>query len=453
MVSLNIIMDVTDLFNIIKDGENYKTEFKSKIEKNAAKDAVALLNTNGGFIIFGVTDDGKIIGTQRKNPKKAVETLILQPINPVPKSKIYEFDINGKHLVVLELKKNGRIYSYKNVVYSRIGSLSKPLSLDELFSKASESLLIKFDSLICPNARMDDINTRLVDKYLKERERRRNIFYEKPNKEIFVKINAAARKNGKIMPTNAGILFFSDNPQKFIPHAKLRIDFVKDELLLEAEKKYEISGSLWQIIDKGIEILRTETPLESYQMEVKRMERPKFPLSAIREALINALIHRNYFIPAEVIVLVFPDRIEIKNPGSFPPGVTPDHPKHIPRNPILAQYVYDIGYVEKYGIGIERMRKYCRENNYPEPKFLLEESYTTVIFETIPAKISAVRKELDEKEIAILDCLRGSALSSSQIAQIVGLSKVTVVRKLKRLIKLKLIKKKGSGPRIKYFLP
>jgi ATP-dependent DNA helicase RecG len=84
----------------------------------------------------------------------------------------------------------------------------------------------------------------------------------------------------------------------------------------------------------------------------QRIDKLEYPIKAIRECIINALIHRNYFEPADTRVAIYDDRIEIISPGTFPEGVTPEEPKHVPVNPILCQLMYDVGFIEKYGSGI-----------------------------------------------------------------------------------------------------
>jgi len=79
-----------------------------------------------------------------------------------------------------------------------------------------------------------------------------------------------------------------------------------------------------------------------------RIDKMEYPMKAIREGVINALIHRNYYEPADTRVMIFDDRIEIVNSGSFPEGVTPEKPRHIPVNPALCQLMYDVGFIEKY---------------------------------------------------------------------------------------------------------
>lgn len=445
-------MNLREILKMIEEGENQKVEFKRDIRNEGTKDAVALLNTNGGILLFGVDDNGNIIGIEKKiNTKDEIERKIIQAITPKPEFEILEFIIDSKKLVVLRLKANKKIYSYRNIAYVRVGSMSKPLGIDEVIYKAAESLFIYFDSLGCIEANIRELNMGFVRDYLRKRDEIRNVRYIPPSTEALIKIKAVKKENKRVVPTNAGILFFAKTPQKYFPFGMVRVDFFEDELLLESKKKYEINGPLWKIVEDVMDILKREIPTEFVISGIRREERKRFPLLALREGLINSLIHRNYFIPSEVFVLVFPDKIEIRNPGSFPSGTSPEKPLHIPRNPILAQYMYDMGYIEKYGVGILRMKEFCKLNGYPEPLFFLEENFTRVVFTTLPQKLSLYKKELDEKEIELLTYLSREKLSSSFLAKLIKMSKMSVVRKLKKLEELGLVKKVGKGKNIRYY--
>jgi ATP-dependent DNA helicase RecG len=445
-------MNLTDALDALRQGEGQNTEFKAEITSESARDAVALLNTSGGKIFFGVDDKGNLVGVGKKtDARKHIEEKVIQPIVPKPEFQVEEFVIDSKKIAVLSLVKNKKIYSYKNVAYVRVGSMSMPLGIEEVVYRAAESVFIHFDSMACRDASLDDVSEELVGRYFKVRERVRGVEHLEYCPENLRKIKAVKEEKGKVIPTNAGILFFCKDPQKYYPHAKLRVEFFGDELMLESGKKYELEGPIPELADRAFEILERETPSEFITVRTKREERKKFPLMPLREAIINALVHRNYFIPSEVLVLIFPNRIEVRNPGSFPPGVTPEKPLHVPRNPLLAQYMYDLGYTEKYGIGITRMREFCKLNGYPDPEFILEESFTRVIFTTLPQKVKAFEKELSEKEIELLGYLMRGKYSSSQLASLIGMSKVSVLKMLKKLKELGAVMDEGRGKNKRYF--
>ncbi len=117
-------------------------------------------------------------------------------------------------------------------------------------------------------------------------------------------------------------------------------------------------------IRKNIRLLGTRT-----EKSFRREDKFEYPLKALREAIVNALIHRNYFETGDVRVFIFDNRIEIINPGSFPEGGSPKNPRHKPVNEILCQLIYDIGLIEKYGSGIQMMKELSRSWGNKEPYY------------------------------------------------------------------------------------
>ena len=108
----------------------------------------------------------------------------------------------------------------------------------------------------------------------------------------------------------------------------------------------------------------------------------EYPIDALREAIINALIHRSYPEPADVRIFLFDTHAEIINPGTFPEGVTPKQSVHKPVNPILCSFMYDIGLIEKYGSGIKLMMRLCRKWGNREPFYDLHPLETKIVFES-----------------------------------------------------------------------
>jgi len=167
----------------------------------------------------------------------------------------------------------------------------------------------------------------------------------------------------------------------------------------------------------------------------------------LREAVLNALTHRNYFDPGYVQIFIFPDRISVRNPGAFPYGVTPENPIHRPRNPMISTLMYELGYVEKYGSGIKRIIAEVKQNN------LVHVNYDEYVFYT---EITFTRKSeipgVDETDRRILDLLR-SVHKSSELSEALGVSIPTVVKRLNRLASAGVVVKKGRGKNTYYILP
>ena len=188
----------------------------------------------------------------------------------------------------------------------------------------------------------------------------------------------------------------------------------------------------------------------------RRIDKLEYPLKAIREGIINALIHRNYEEPSDTRVMIFDDRIEIVNPGSFPKGVTPENPRHVPVNPTLCQLMYDVGFIEKYGTGIFMMKELCKEYGIPEPAYELSEYETKLIFKSggkavLIAEIEKLGIELNERQrIALRYVFREGFITNKIYANLNKVSNKTASLELKDLVKKGLLEVKGKGRATKY---
>src|SRR3989338_5211408 len=123
-------------------------------------------------------------------------------------------------------------------------------------------------------------------------------------------------------------------------------------------------GVLWEMVEQIEEFLKKHINFMGFRTEKSFQREDKFdiPIKAIRELIINALIHRDYETTSDVRVFIFDDRVEIINPGAFPKGVTPSKPLHKPVNRLISQYMYDIGFIEKYGSGIITVKALLKGN-------------------------------------------------------------------------------------------
>ena len=261
------------------------------------------------------------------------------------------------------------------------------------------------------------------------------------------KLKIMVTKGKSYLPSYAGILFFCENPQEYIPNSGLRIAWFEDEEMQIEKDSKEFAGPLWRIVDEVENYLTKNLKLvRGVFAGFKRTDIFEYPVKAVREIIINALIHRNYFIQADVRIFILPDKMIIKNPGSFPPGTTPENPEHIARNSLLCQYMHEWGYIEKYGVGIERVKKICSEHPLVSVRFELKQYYTEVIFEK-----SKKMAQLDDIDQKVLSLIKQRINASSSIAKELGMSKVSVVKRIKKLELLALVKKRGKGRSIRYY--
>jgi len=173
---------------------------------------------------------------------------------------------------------------------------------------------------------------------------------------------------------------------------------------------------------------------------------------------VNSEIKPTNFEPADTRVAIYDDRIEIISPGTFPEGVTPEEPKHVPVNPVLCQLMYDVGFIEKYGSGIYMINELCKEWGIPRPKYRLNEVETTVIFRSggkaiVVSEIEKLGVELNERQREGLKIvLEKGKITNADYARVFKISRNTATNDLTELIKKGLIKRVGRG-RGSYYVP
>jgi ATP-dependent DNA helicase RecG len=451
--------------DLIKEGESETVEFKPSLSQTdkIMESISAFSNTNGGIIVIGVSDKGEVLGIDIG--KKTIESLanrIKQNTDPIIYPSISVENVEGKNIIVIEVKesKSKPVFTVDKV-YKRVGKSNQRVSSDELRKMALEGKKIYWDEEICEGANLEDIEEEKVRWYLERREVITKV--KKPEKmdigTLLLNVSAAKKVNNGIKPTNAGILFFGKNPQRFILQSQLRsARFAGRTLTRDFLDRLDCSGALWEMVEVSEDFVRKNIRLFGFRTEYsfQRIDKLEYPIKAIREAIINALIHRNYFEPADTRVVIFDDRIEIISPGPFPKGVTPEKPKHVPVNPVLCQLMYDVGFIEKYGSGIYMINELCEEWGIPRPEYELSEVETKVIFRSggkaiVISEIEKMGVELNERQRKALQyVLEKGFITNRSYQELNDVGKKTAYLELSGLIEKGLLSSTGKGRSVRY---
>jgi len=447
-------MNEKELKELIKKGESEKIEFKESL---SVKDEIgecisAFSNTKGGLIIVGVGDDKEVKGLELG--KKTIEGLanfIKQNTDNHVYPGLLAEKFKDKNLLLINIKEaSEKPIFFKERAYKRIGKSCHKISSSELKALVKLSSKFYWDEHICKNARLSDISDKKIKTYLLQREKHRNISKEiKTSLKTFLENIKATSYNH---PTNAGILFFGKEVLKFIPQSQLRLALIKGRevtgLILD---RADCEGTLFEMIKQAEEFLRKNIRFLGIRggKSFQREDRFVVPIEALRELIINALIHRDYETGADVRVFIFDDRIEIINPGNFPEGVTPKKPKHKPVNPLLSSYMYDMGFVEKYGSGILKVRELLKENGNREQEYVLNEieTITKIYLENKKDKTSdkTVERTVERTVEKIIQLIKDNPyIIQEEIAEKLGLSRRGVEWNIQQLKQKGLIKRVGA---------
>ena len=240
-----------------------------------------------------------------------------------------------------------------------------------------------FDADFNNGASIDDLDEAKMHNFIYMARRKRNFpLPEDTQPEVLLKHLDLIDDNGRI--ANAAILLFGKKPQKFFITSEVKCVQFYGNVVEKPIPTYQIfRGDVFQLVDQATSFVMSRvnnwTGTRSEGLTAEVPTRPELPLDAVREAIVNAVCHRDYTSNASVQVMLFRNRLEVLNPGGLPYGLTIPklHVPHksLPNNPLLADPMYWNGYIEKVGTGTEDILKKCKEYGLKEPEFQQEEDY------------------------------------------------------------------------------
>ena len=453
---------------IIQYGETENVEFKKSLSKvdEALISMVAILNKHKfGYVIFGISPNKDIIDLDIVDQSIRKISQKIKKIEPKLTPSIQQVIVDKKNILVISFNGNQAPYTYDGRAYIRSGDEDNKMSQKEYEEILLKNKKSKWDEEICKFAKLGDIDQKKINWYLHQRDNKRNISGNiKISKKNLIE-NLKILSNGR--PTNAGILFFGKYPQKFFVNARLHlVCFDGNKNTDSTIDSLECDGVLWEMVEMAEKFIKRNIKISGERTEnFRRIEKFEYPIKAMREAIINALVHRNYEENGNVRVFIFDNRIEVINPGRFPDGVTPGKPKHNPVNALLCQYFYDVGYIEKYGSGIALINDLAKQHGIVKPKYKFNDVETVLIFQkkqTLPNDNRTIteRYRVEEDDIKISDRQRSflqflereGRISAKKYREINHISKETAWRDINDLLDKDLIIKKSSGAHVYYVL-
>ena len=453
-------METADLKQRITQGENTTIEFKENFDQEAVETAAAFANTDGGTILVGVSDRRETRGiTIGKETLRNWSNQILQATEPRVVLEIEPVDIEEKSVVLIHIAESSiKPVAVRGRCYKRVGNSNRVMSAQEIVQMHLNATGQTWDQRLAANAGSGDIDPKKVQWYLTQREEVRNV--AKPQDmdatELLRNIKGG---NGEGTPTHAGILFFGNYPQRFFQNAQLRVVRFKGiSVTHPVINRLDCSGTLWEMVDAAEEFIRKNIRLLSFRTSksFQRDDKFEYPLKALREAIINALIHRNYQKHSDVRVFIFDTRVEVINPGTFPEGVSPDAPVHEPVNPTLSQFMYDIGFIERYGSGIKMMKRLSKEWGNKAPRYEFHPLETKIIFdspiqENTFIEIDDISEQLNERQRNAFSYVqRHGQIATKEYVEINSVSRQTAYAELADLTKKGLFTAIGKGRGTRY---
>lgn len=427
--------------------ENQNIEYKESWNDDYLKQLCSFANAQGGVLYVGINDKGQVVGVS--NYKKLSEDLpnkIQSKLGILPEVNLKEE--NGLFYIEIHIRPSSIAISLSGRYFLRTGSTTKELVGNALTEFLLRKSGISWDDLVEEDATFDDIDNDSVTAYLKDAERSERIPDAKDLsvKVLFEKLNLT--KNGKLK--RAAIILFSKNPEKFYRHTYVKIGrFVGSNI---SPKFHEIiEGNLISLHKKVFEIIETKFIIKNISFEgVNRIETPEFPFPALREAILNALIHRDYM-GNMTQIKIFDDRLQIWNSGSLAEGLTIEalkttHPS-IPRNRLIADAALKGGYIEAWGTGILKIIDTCKTAGLPEPEICEAfGGFQITIFKDRYNEASLQKMGLNERQIkAVLYVKENGSITNSEYQKLNDISKPTATNELRDIAEKNILHHEGMG--------
>ena len=500
------------LLENIKNGESSTLEFKIAPPRPAelAERLCGFANSRvGGTLIIGVADQTwEIVGVKSEND--VIDTILqaarlCKPALAIAASQIQTLKIQDKTLVLAYIPaNNGKLYQAGGSYWLRRGTRTSPMDTDEIMGFLHQHGQLQWEVQPALTASIqDDIDYDKVRAYLdhlttltKRAPRITNYI------ELLLKLKCAVRVASDqaeglkqhtaddlanmIYPTNAGLLLFGYAPRYILTQAEIIATYYQDNSGVQRyTNRKTLTGTIPEQIDMAAELLELWTPVGAHIEGFRRVDEPALPLEALREAVVNAVVHRDYSLAGTAVrIFYYPDRVEIHNPGLLPGNISIERLQQgdapsLPRNPVIASILKDIpgGYMERVGSGIRFMINQMTTMHLPEPEFKEQDEFVVTFYKNDLNKIVTSRSQselpldlatrakvqansstkvdvdsspLERRRMALEYVREHGSISLKQYRELTNAAETTAIRDLEALVENGSLRKIGSGPRRRY---
>lgn len=412
---------------MIPTSETSTVEFKVKHSNTYLKTVSAYANYGTGVIFFGVSDSGEVVGVE--NPAELllkIEQQLNTTVEPRPR---YSLSIVAGNVIRLDVFEGfDKPYQYQGKAYRRGGSSTVEVDRSELQNLFLQGANRSFDEL---PVRQTDLSFNALAVAIKERKGLSNF-----SSDTLKTLGLYTDMEG----FNQAALLFADT--NTVPG----IDIIRfGSTIDEFAERLDYSGK--SIILQFQEVVQYFSRFYTFEKVdgFTRVTHERIPKEAFREAVANALAHRDWSVSAAIRVAFFDNQVEIISPGGLPCGVSEDDYLNryfsFPRNPLVVTVFRILGYIEGLGTGIERIRR-SYESSPQVPIFEVTETNIRIVLPVVA--------NLDSREEMVLDALGQEVLARAELERRTGFSKAMVIRILGQLEQQGLLIREGAGPATRY---
>lgn len=446
------MLNPTDIINIVNSGEGFNAEFKVNLPSNLksiTEEVCAFANASGGVVLIGVDDKNTIKGVNIDNAKRSAIQNSIGEISPPLQCEFYIVEVDGKSVGVIEVPSGqNKPYVLSGAIYVRQGPNSQKLTtVEEMRDFFQQADRIYFDEAPCVEINLaNDLDAVNIEVFRKEAGLSDIISEE----QIFQNLRLIT-KDGYFK--NGSVLFFASEPNHFFEKAVIRCVAFDG-----TDKRYIIddkimTGALYQQFLKSMSWLKSKLDIR-YDIEgtgsKPRNEIWEIPETVFKEAIINALAHRDYYDKGgRITIELFNDRVEISNPGGLVSAISKNDfgKRSLSRNPLIFGLFERMRMVEQIGSGISRMRDLMKENGLTPPEFDIDGMFTITLRRPFDFNkwVNKWVNNLSEKQIIIIQAIHGdNKIKKSVLTQMTDFSATALDNNLEILKKEGLLEREGT---------
>jgi len=457
---------------LLQQREGETLDFKQELpgSSDLAVLISAFYNTRGGTIVIGVDDQGQPVGVDRPQSVEAGIVNIIRDrldLDVPPTMEIVA--CQDREFVVVTCPR-GPYPPYfvrgEPRPYVRVGSSNRLATHAEIRHLYLLSGEVSYETLPCHGATPADLSPALIARYRERRSRHTAGALDLSDEELLRNLGCVVEAEGRLLPTNAGVLLFCEDPYRFLRQNEITCAQFKGTDMLRTIDRKDLRGALPDLVMAAEQFLYRHIRIGHEVIGFEGIDHWEYPREAMREALINAVIHRDYsIVGGRIRIFLFDDRIEFYSPGDLLPGVTVEKMQRLEsqsklRNPVVVEVFRDLGgFIEKMGTGIQRMARAMEDHGLLRPRFeeLGGEFRVTLIGpgdrfmegEAVPEWM----RGLNERQLRGLQQLRNAGrITNQEYRALNAVSRYTAQRDLAELVARQLVQQVGARGKGVYYV-
>ena len=311
-------MTQDELQFVLSEGEGLFVEFKARLGKTLAQEIVAFANASGGRIFLGVSDDSQVIGIEIDNRLKSqIQDISRNCDPPIPVELMFLEEV----LIISVPESSNKPHACSDGFFMRIGANSQKLTRDEVFAMGLRSGRLRFDEQVCAGFDfVSDLDEEKFSAYSDVAGLSKGL----PVSDALINLEMLRMENKRLVATNAGVLLFAKNPQKFLKSASVVCALYQGNDKAQILDRKIYNEGLLGNIEQALNYVKRHMDVRYDITSLKRKEVPQYPEEALREAIVNAIMHRDYFdASGDIMIEVFKTQIVISNPGGLVSWLNP----------------------------------------------------------------------------------------------------------------------------------